>query len=410
MKPIAQCRLCQSNKLVTVYDFGQQHLSGQFPLADEPEPSKVPLELVRCGDCGLVQLRHTVEPEAMFSKYHYRTSVSQTMRTHVKNVVEEASEMLTKRDGKVCVAPRVLSIGGNDGYELECIPFPTGIRTMVDPSDIPVEYPGINKIHGFFPDAMLLTQKFDLVMSLACFYASDKPLQFTGAIKHILSPDGLWVCEVSDLFAVLQNVLVDSVCPEHLCYYSAYNMVKVAQACELKVVRVELSDCNGGSARYYMTHKNSDAYVSTPERLAKIGALWTAGRALAEDADRFSQFAKDIDKSFLGLRNYIQHIQAKGGVVHALGASTKLAGFLQMAGVDKTGIVAASDRDPRKVGRRMPGTGIPIISEEESRAAKPMAYVSVLNMFAKEIVARERAAGTTAEISFLLPSIHTVLE
>lgn len=402
------CRLCAGKQLTSILDLGQQVLSGQFPAPDEPEPPSAPLHLVRCTSCGLVQLEHTVRPEAMFTAYHYRSSVSATMKAHLKALAEEAAGMLGSRSGEVCVAPRVLDIGGNDGWLLECIPFGTGVRTLIDPSDVPVEYPGITKIKAFFPDGLMLTQKFDLIFSIACFYDLDSPLAFGRAIKRLLAKDGLWAVEVADMPTMLANVAFDAVCHEHAMYLSAANMLTVAQESGLKIVRAEPNDCNGGSVRYYMTHQTSPAYDDLPDSLTwrlRWTDMWEASRKVG-DAE-FAKFAEDVEYSRWELRNYVASENALERPIHLLGASTKLGVVLQHAGLTSKQIAAASDRDPRKVGRRMPGTGIPIISEEESRKQQPGSYLSVLP-FKKEILDRERAAGTTAEIVSILPRLKVL--
>ena len=58
------CRVCRA-PLASVFDLGTPSLSG-FPYAGETLP-RAPLDLCRCPACGLVQLRHTVPPDAMES-------------------------------------------------------------------------------------------------------------------------------------------------------------------------------------------------------------------------------------------------------------------------------------------------------------------------------------------------------
>jgi hypothetical protein len=95
--------------------------------------------------------------------------------------------------------------------------------------------------------------------------------------------------------------------------------------------------------------------------------------------------------------------------VHWLGASTKSNTVLQSLGRYANVIQYASDRDPRKHGCCTPGTRIPIISEEESRAMKPDVYVCLLHGFKDEVIAREKAfldAGGT--ILFPLPKFEEI--
>lgn len=405
------CRLCKGETLIPVLDLGTQALSGQFPLPDEPDPPKTPLEVVRCAnvECGLVQLRHTADPQLMFASYFYRSGISQTMRTHLTEAAHEASEMLMQRKGPPCIAPRFLDIGGNDGFTLNAIPVYTGVRVMIDPSDILVAHPGIVKVQGYFPDELILNRQFDMALSLACFYDTDDPLRWAQSVQKILAPDGLWVLEVADLFAMLQNVDYPAICQEHLLYLSPYTVTRIAERSGLKVVRMQPNDCNGGSVRFYLTHEQSRAYDGDPEWNARIAALTSHGRGLIENPEAFDRFRTAVGQASDGIRQLVADEIAKGGKVHLLAASTKSNTVLSNAGLDNRSILMASDRDPRKLGRRTPGTNIPIVSEETSRADRPTLYLSLARHFKDEMVGREAAhldrGGT---IAFPLPSLDTI--
>lgn len=406
------CRLCQSNKLLPVIDLGHHTLTGQFRRPDEPVPEKAPIQVVRCPECGLVQLRHSVEPEKMFShNYGYRSSISATMKAHLKGLAEEAADMLlARRAGPICVAPRVLDIGCNNGWLLNCIPFGTGVRTGVDPSDIPIEYPGIAKVWGFFPEGMLLTQKYDLIFTIAMFYDAEDPIGFAKAIKKILFPGGLWVVEVADQHAVLQNVAFDYFVSEHVALHSVATMTRIAQESGLKILRAEPNGSNGGSMRYYLTHQTDDSWDNADgsvEWRSRLTALWSHACGLRDDQERFGQFTADVQLAIQDIRKFVLDAHAAGKRIHLLGGSTKVGAILQTCGLSKSQIEAASDRDERKVGKIMPGLGIPVISEKESRERKPDVYITSLP-FVDELTARERESGTKGQLAFLLPSIKVI--
>lgn len=405
------CRLCGGTELADVLDLQTQHLQGQFPAATDPHPPSAPLAVCRCASplCGMVQLRYTVDPADQFTNYFYNSGVSATMRAHLKAVAEEACAMLLGRKAEPVYGARILDIGGNNGELLNAIPIGTGNRVLVDPSDVAVEHPGIKHVRGFFPNDVLLTQQYDLVFSVACFYSVNDPVGFAKAVKKVLAADGLWCVEVASLPDILRNVDLGYFCHEHACTHSVFTLTEIAKRARLKVVRVEESASNGGSVRCYLTHEFSTAYPFEGDRSERIGALWSEGRALAQDGEACAAFGKAGREVIAQLRAHVRAEVAAGGRVHALAASTKSGVLLQAAGLSHPLIIAASDRDPRKVGRRMPGTGIPIWSESESRAAKPTLYVCLLPAsFHGEILDRERAAGTTADFLFVMPEVKRV--
>jgi len=101
--------------------------------------------------------------------------------------------------------------------------------------------------------------------------------------------------------------------------------------------------------------------------------------------------------------------RAQGKKTHVYGASTKGNVLLQWYGLDHTVIECAADRNPHKHGARTLGTDIPIVSEEESRAAKPDYYLVLPWHFKAEFLERERAtimSGTS--MIFPLPEVRLV--
>src|SRR5690348_9433267 len=98
---IPGCRICKSKVFAAVINLGHQALTGRFPRANEQDPPVAPLELVRCIDCGLVQLRHSVVPDEMFGHaYGYRSGINATMRNHLGGIVRALEEraLLTSGD------------------------------------------------------------------------------------------------------------------------------------------------------------------------------------------------------------------------------------------------------------------------------------------------------------------------
>src|ERR1700731_3677516 len=83
------CRICGSAHIASVLDLGSMALTGVFPRPQQADPLTSPLELMICEDCKFVQLRHTVDPGLMYQEYWYRSGTNQTMRDHLKGVVDD---------------------------------------------------------------------------------------------------------------------------------------------------------------------------------------------------------------------------------------------------------------------------------------------------------------------------------
>ncbi|MBA7646167.1 hypothetical protein ES703_53929 [subsurface metagenome] len=136
VKEIKKCRICGRRDLIPILNLGVQALSGRFPSEEEPDPPKAPLELVKCDNtnntnaCGLLQLRHSVPTEELYlHKYGYRSGINQTMRLHLKGIVQHVQEIVNLQRGDV-----VLDIGSNDATLLKYHMTP-GLRKIgIDPT------------------------------------------------------------------------------------------------------------------------------------------------------------------------------------------------------------------------------------------------------------------------------------
>jgi len=407
------CRICGSRALTKVIELGPQHLQGSFvqPGQAAPPLRKVSTELVRCDPtedetaCGLLQTRVTVPPEVLYSSYWYRSGTNRTMTDHLRGIAEEAASM-TAKDRAVA-----LDIGCNDGTLLKC--YPDRYRRIgVDPSNIAQSFCGaIELVHDFFPsaaaDAVLGEDRCDIVTSIAMFYDLEDPVAFVRALKSLLAPDGIWIFEMSYMPGMLSMNSYDTICHEHIEYYSLAVIERLLRMCGMKVVKVSFNDINGGSIRCYATHQESRRHA-LPEAQEAIAKVRTEEFELALDTDRpYRSFQERIEKHRANLNILLRDLKRDGKRIHIYGASTKGNTILQWCGIDSSIIDYAADRNPEKWGARTIGSDIPIISEEDSRKLGPDYYLVLPWHFRAEFLERERetmAAGT--KLIFPLPEIE----
>ncbi len=409
------CRVCGSPNLTPVIDLGAQFLQGSFvkPGVTMPPMRKLPTELVRCDvtknedGCGLLQLAHSFPPEILYSNYWYRSGTNATMRNHLAGIVDAAMEIVEKDD------PTVLDIGCNDGTLLNR--YPEGVTKYgVDPSDIAREIgPEVTVVNTIFPSeetAQVLPKgKFDIVTSIAMFYDLESPGDFARSIAELLSESGVWVFEMSYLPLMLLQNSFDTICHEHLEYYSLAVLEKIAADAGLRIFKVEINDVNGGSIRCYACPASNLSYGTTDDR-ALIQSLRIREFEMELDTNKpYVSFQARIDELKEELNAILFDIRARNERVHIYGASTKGNVLLQWYGINRVMVDCASDRNPEKAGSKTLGTDIPIVSEEDSRAAKPDYYLVLPWHFKKEFLEREKDiifSGT--RMIFPLPQVSVV--
>jgi SAM-dependent methyltransferase len=402
------CRVCGSASLTRVIGLGEQFLQGAFVKDGLPLPPqrRIPLTLVRCDPtrdenaCGLLQMEHSVPPEVLYSSYWYRSGTNHTMREHLRGIADEAAALVG--DG----ARTVLDIGCNDGTLLNC--YPASYKKFgVDPSDVAQSTgPDIHLVRDIFPSAelgaALAGRQCDIVTSIAMFYDLEDPIGFARAVRAVLAPEGVWVLEMSYMPTMLEMNSYDTICHEHLEYYSLALLERIMRAAGLKVFSVSLNAINGGSIRCFVTHETNFRQRG-PEHAAQLRALRRQEFDLELDTDKpYRNFQSRIDRHRDELSALLKKLKGEGKQIHIYGASTKGNTILQWCGIDKSIITVAAERNPDKYGARTLGTDIPIVSEADSRAMRPDYYLVLPWHFKEEFLQRE-AESLRQGIKFIFP-------
>ena len=409
------CRVCGTTALTKVIDLGEQYLQGSFvkPGKEIPPLRKIPCTLVRCDvtrdekACGLLQIAHSVPPEILYSAYWYRSGTNNTMRNHLRGIVEEALDITGQKE-----VAAVLDIGCNDGTLLNY--YPTSYEKFgIDPSDVAKEVKQANVVQDIFPsnklERLIGEKKIDIVTSIAMFYDLEDPVGFARSVKQYLAWDGIWIFEMSYMPKMLEMNSYDTICHEHLEYYSLAVLEYIMKQAGLKIVKISFNDINGGSIRCIATHIENDLY-DRPEYQSLIHETRQKEFDLELDTDKpYTRFQERINLHKEKLYNLLKRLKEEGKRIHIYGASTKGNTILQWCNIDHRIIDYAAERNPDKYGAKTLGTDIPIISEEESRAMNPDYYLVLPWHFKEEFLAREKEMvekGTG--FIFPLPEVYVV--
>jgi NDP-4-keto-2,6-dideoxyhexose 3-C-methyltransferase len=390
--PITQCRICGNTDLELILQLGDQKLTGVFPATADEEVLSGPLDLVRCVPsdtaCGLLQLRHSYPLDAMYGdNYGYRSGLNRSMSRHL----EEKSAGLVKLSG-ARAGDLVVDIGCNDGTLLKSHPAHFE-RIGIDPvaeKFIDFYPPEIQVIPEFFtPD--LWRTRFEgrqarIITSIAMFYDIESPLEFMQTIHGALAPKGVWHFEQSYMPLMLEHCAYDTICHEHIEYYALRQIQWMAQRCGLKIIGLETSSINGGSLAVTAARADSPHPEATAD-LARLTAAETA--AGFESMQPFYDFRKRVFQHRAALQKEIKSCLAGGKTLGGYGASTKGNVLLQFCGLTPREIPFIAEVNTEKFGHFTPGTGIPIISEEEMHARAPDVLLVLPWHFRENIIARE---------------------
>lgn len=351
--------------------------------------------------CGLLQMEHTVPPSILYSAYWYRSGTNNTMRNHLKGITDAVTGLLDKSP-----KPLVLDIGCNDGTLLNYYPE-SYVKFGVDPSDVAQEIgKHVSVVQDIFPSTELTERigedKFHAITSIAMFYDLEDPVGFCKGIKQILAKDGLWIFEMSYMPTMLKMNSYDTICHEHIEYYSLAVLENILHRAELKIFNIEHNDINGGSIRCFATHEDNFKFKNDAFQ-ENLKNYRQQEFDLELDTDKpYRNFQESINKHRDELTSMLGHLKREGKKIHIYGASTKGNTILQFCGIDYKLIDYAAERNPDKYGARTLGTDIPIISEEESRAMNPDYYLVLPWHFKEEFLEREKETIERG-IGFIFP-------
>lgn len=405
---VAACRVCLGETLHTVLDLGRQTLTGVFPRTRDAEVTTGPLELVWCRDCGLLQLAHSYDPSEIYGdNYGYRSGLNRSMVLHLEQKAHLLEAQARLRPGDI-----VVDIGSNDGTLLNSFTVPDLRRIGIDPTGSKFQQyyaPGVELLPEFFSaDAYhsVETRRARLIMSIAMFYDLDAPIEFAAQVAECLAPDGLWHFEQSYMPSMLRMCSYDTICHEHLEYYSLGVVKRILDEAGLVIVDVRTNAVNGGSFAVTAAHPSPNAV----QRSVVVDWMLQREVELGIDTPRpYQEFEQRVYRHRANLSRLLRSLAADGNTVLGYGASTKGNVMLQFCGITEREVSAIAEVNPDKFGCFTPGTRIPIISEEEAHAIKLDFFLVLPWHFRDEILRREREyLANGGRMIFPLPDIEVV--
>ena len=403
---IKKCRNCKSNIFNKLFSLGKLHLTGKF-LKKNSNLSSEYLSLIMWESCKLVQLDRNFDMKFMYNDdYGYRSGINKTMRTHLKKTAKKLEKKLST------TSFFAFDIASNDGTLLNYYNkkiTTVGVDPLINKFKKKGFYNNINyKISDFFGSDIINKNKvfknrFKIITAISVFYDLKDPNDFLKSIKLILDKDGIFVLEFADLYSIFKFKMFDTICHEHLEYYSITVINEMLKKNGLRLFDHEFNNINGGSSTLYICNIESK-HKTNEKKIKKI--ISNEKKIGLFKISKFKIFYQNILKDKKRLLEFLKKIKKNNKVIHGYGASTKGNVLLQFFGIENNFLDYISDRNPEKYNTFTPGTNIKIISEKKSRLLKPDYYLVLPWHFKKEILKREnKIRKSGAKFIFPLPKL-----
>jgi hypothetical protein len=356
------------------------------------------------NDCSLVQLKESISQELLFTNsYGYRSGLNKSMLNHLELIADQLKSKYLNDGAKI------LDIGSNDGSLLNFFTKSTTNLYGVDPiSDSLSQYydPNIERLNEFFSNQSFHDHRgtFDLVTSVSMFYDLPDPLSFAKNVKQMLSERGVWFVELAYLPSTVTKNSYDTICHEHLEYYSLKSLSFLFDLAGLKIINLSFNEINGGSVALTLTHK--DSRIENDEQIVNY-FLNLEDEKNINSINGMVSFYNRIEEHRKHLIELLETLDSKS--VWGLGASTKGNTLLQYCGIDNSKIKKIADPNQDKWGRFTPKSLIPIVSEKQFRDNQPD-YALVLPWhFKNTIMEKEKVyLKNGGRLIFPLPEIQVV--
>jgi SAM-dependent methyltransferase len=385
------CQICDSEDLRPFLDFGDVPLAGGFlKKEDLHRDALYPQTICFCEQCKEVQVKEIVPAEVLFRDYRYVSSTTQTLRDHFERYAKEMAErFLAQRSF-------VVEFGSNDGVLLK--PFrdlgiqALGVEPAVNISQLARDQ-GCEVINDFFNTtvaaAIVITRGHaDLICANNIFAHIDDMHEPMRAIRHLLKPDGVFVCEVHYLLDLIKSFQYDMFYHEHIMHHSLRALSYLLNRYDMEVFDVKRVTTHSGSIRVYSQKRGSGRQPVSSD----VGELL----ALEEkegiyEFETFVEFSKGVHQRRHQLIELVRNLRAEGKRIVGYGASGRATVHMNFCNFGTDDVEYVVDASHEREGRYIPGVHVPIVNPRVLETDRPDYALVFAYNYMDEIVKKETA-------------------
>ena len=346
------CRACRSRSGHLVLDLGEQPACDYFPAAEDPGPDpEYPLQMWLCAACGLAQL--VADP----------TVPEEPRGAEPAALVEQAADAVGRvaAAGLLRAGTSVTEYGSPHGGSWLSLLAGRGLAPAEpgEPADVIVDCFGM-------------------------MHAADQAAALAERAAE-LSDTGVLLLQYHSLSAIVRGGQWNALRHAHYAYYSTTALSGLLAANGLRTQAAWQFALYGGTV---LLAASRHAVPGSAGRGSVDELLADDARVGVTDPGVLSGLGRDAIAGADGLRAWLVAQQQDRRSVIGYGAASRAVALLRRAGIDRDLLPAVVDASPAKIGLRMPGTDIPVVSPSELAASKPDAVL----LFLADLRAEVRAA------------------
>jgi hypothetical protein len=364
LSEVHRCEVCGNTKLVPVLDLGLHPLCDDLvKVGDLRQCREYPIKIDFCPTCLTAHQRFQVPKERLFPEdYHYRSRFTADVLSGMRSLVASCAERSGSLNGKVAV-----DIGCNDGSLLDFFREAGAATAGIEPTGAAKD--AAAKGHFVLRDYLgsLTAQEIrekvgtpDFVTFTNVFAHIEDLSGVLSSLKLLIGPQTSIVIENHYLGAVLDHHQFDTFYHEHPRTYSYRSFDFIAKSLGLDIVHVEFPARYGGNIR---------VILGRGQQSSGAAAVIARERDFQQD---FVRLARDVELWKERKGRALREIIAAHGPIRAKAFPGRAAILVKLLGLGDKEIVAVHEKPGSiKIGHYVPGTRIPIVSDDELFALGP---------------------------------------
>lgn len=341
---------------------------GLHPLCDDLVPMgesrkcrEYPIEILFCRTCNTAHQRFQVPQRELFpASYHYRARFTADVLQGMANLVEACEKGLGGLAGKT-----VLDIGCNDGSLLDFFREKGAITVGLEPTDAfrSAEQKGHATLNDFLSesvagDIVAAHGKPDVITFTNVFAHIEYLDNVILALKRLMSEQTVIVIENHYLGSVLDGNQFDTFYHEHCRTYSYTSFVHVAQSLGVRLLKVEFPSRYGGNIRVFL----GTTFLADNSGIDRRALAVREG----EFFGRFAELRSNVERWRVEKARLLEEEVRRSGKLRAKAFPARAALLIKLLGLNEESISAVYEKPGSlKIGHYVPGTRIPIRSDDE---------------------------------------------
>jgi hypothetical protein len=360
---IKKCEVCGAADLTPVLDLGKHPMCDDLiPVGNAAECETFPIDILYCRQCDSAHQKYQVPKVQLFPQtYHYRSRFTADVLSGMTAFADSVEAKLGSLSGLTA-----LDVGCNDGSLLDRLSAKGATTIGVEPTGAYADAEGRGHliINDFFSEStaqkiLETNPRVDIITFTNVFAHIEDLPALLRALSILMHKDTVLVVENHYLGAVLDRNQFDTFYHEHPRTYSLNSFVHIARSLGREVTAVEFPQRYGGNVRVIIGKEGSAAQ----------DAASLIQKTLEREAGYFEQFTQM--RSFIESwkkekKAQIQTLVKDHGKLKAKAFPGRAAILVALLELSDDEIECVYEKPGSlKIGHYLPGTRIPIRSDDE---------------------------------------------